>query len=209
MGLHEPFGVATLTLGSWPKQGGARLQAKRDTREALHMLSGVQRVWGNEPSHSQMNSHVGSWSPKWTPESSERNCRGQNPSPGQVLYIIGKLLKCRCLKWARIAHFNICSTSYGQKKGRESNWQFDSQPLKVGNPPDSLVCRWRATYHWKALNEGYNVASDLITIGGVHKKLCTLKVAGVLVVGISGLPLGSPGTKSHLDVAPMERRRVY
>jgi hypothetical protein len=25
------------------------------------MLPGVQRVWGNEPSHSQVNSHVGSW----------------------------------------------------------------------------------------------------------------------------------------------------
>jgi len=37
--------------------------------------------------------------------------------------------------------------SYGQKKGRESNWQFDSRPLKVGNRPDSLVRRWRATYH--------------------------------------------------------------
>jgi hypothetical protein len=24
-----------------------------------------------------------------------------------------------------------------------------------------------------------------------------------------GLPLGSPGTKTHLDVAPMERRKVY
>jgi hypothetical protein len=28
-------------------------------------------------------------------------------------------------------------------------------------------------------------------------------------VGISGLPLGSPRTKSHLDVAPVERRKVY
>ncbi len=28
-------------------------------------------------------------------------------------------------------------------------------------------------------------------------------------MGISGLPLGSPETKSHLDVAPMERRSVY
>jgi hypothetical protein len=26
---------------------------------------------------------------------------------------------------------------------------------------------------------------------------------------ISGLPLGSPGTKGHLDVAPVEWRRVY
>jgi hypothetical protein len=33
-------------------------------------------------------------------------------------------------------------------------------------------------------------------------KLCTLKMAGVPIVGISGLALGSPGTKSHLDVAP-------
>jgi hypothetical protein len=46
-------------------------------------------------------------------------------------------------------------------------------------------------------------------IKGFHKKLCACKVAGVLVVGISGLSLGSPGTKNHLDVAPMERRRVY
>jgi hypothetical protein len=28
-------------------------------------------------------------------------------------------------------------------------------------------------------------------------------------MGISGLPNGSPGTKSHLDVAPVERRRIY
>jgi len=33
-----------------------------------------------------------------------------------VLYIIGKLLKHRCLKWARIAHLDIWNTSYGQKK---------------------------------------------------------------------------------------------
>jgi hypothetical protein len=28
-------------------------------------------------------------------------------------------------------------------------------------------------------------------------------------VGISGLPLGNPGTKCHLDVAPMESCREY
>jgi hypothetical protein len=39
-------------------------------------------------------------------------------------------------------------------------------------------------------------------IEGLHKKLCALKVAGIVVVGISGVPLGSPETKSHLDVAP-------
>jgi hypothetical protein len=65
------------------------------------------------------------------------------------------------------------------------------------------------TYHWKDLDKGYNFASNLITIGALHAKLCAPKVAGVLVVRISGFPLGSPRTKSHLDVAPVERRRVY
>jgi hypothetical protein len=109
------------------------------------MLSGVQRVqrvWGNEPSHSQVNSHVGSWwewSPKRTPKTSESVLRGQNSMACCALYNNGKLLKCRCLKWARIAHLNIWNTSYGQKKAWESNSResasFDSWPLKVGNRP--------------------------------------------------------------------------
>jgi hypothetical protein len=132
-----------------------------------------------------MNSHVGSWTPKWTPKSSERDCKGQNSSPWGVLYIIGKLLKFKCLKWALIAHLDIWNISYGQKKGRESNWQFDSRPLKVGNRPNFLVCRQRVTYRWKALDKEYNFASDLIAIRGLHKKLCALKVAGVLAIVIS------------------------
>jgi hypothetical protein len=105
-------------------------------------------------------------------------------------------------KWACIAHLDICNTSYGQKRGRESNWQFDSRPLKVGNRPNFLTWRQRAIYRWKALDEGYNFSSDLVTIEGLHKKLCALKVAKVLVVAILGFSFGSIGTKSHLDVAP-------
>jgi hypothetical protein len=113
--------VVTLALDLRPRQRVARLWAKRETRESLRMLQGVQRVWENEPSHSQVNSHVGSWSPKWTPKSLERNCRGQNPSARRVFYIIGKSLKRKCLKWASIAHLDIWNTSYDQKKGQESN----------------------------------------------------------------------------------------
>ncbi len=40
-------------------------------------------------------------------------------------------------------------------------------------------------------------------------KLCAPKVAGILVVGISRLPLGNPRTKNHLDVVPVERCKVY
>jgi hypothetical protein len=157
-------------------QGVARLQAKRNTQESHHMLPGVQRMWGHEPSHSQVNSHVGSWTPKWTPKSSERDCKGQNPSVRRVYYIIGKLLKLKCLKWALVAHLDIWNTSYGQKKGREPNWQFDSRPLKVKNQPDFLACRHHVTYRWKAFNEGYNFASNLIIIGGLHRKLCAPKL---------------------------------
>jgi hypothetical protein len=35
------------------------------------------------------------------------------------------------------------------------------------------------------------------------------KVTGVPVVGISGLPFGSPGRKCHLDLAPVEICREY
>jgi hypothetical protein len=127
----------------------------------------------------------------------------------RVLYTIGKLLNCRCLKWARITHLDIQNTSYGQKKGRESNWQFDYWPLKVGNHPDFLLCKWHVTYHWKALDKGYNFVLDLISIRGLHIKLWGPKVVGIPILAISGLPLESPGTKSHLDVGLMERHKVY
>jgi len=118
-------------------------------------------------------------------------------------------LKCECLKWACMTHLDIWNTSYGQKKGRESNWQFDFRPLKVQNRPDLLACKWRATCCLKALNEGYNFASDLISIRGLHSKLWAPKVATVLTLAILGLPLGGPGTKCHLDVDLVERHIVY
>jgi hypothetical protein len=124
--------------------------------------------------------------------------------------------------------FGHLNTSYDQKKGRESNWQFDSQPLKIRNWPNSLACRQHATYCCKALDKGYNFALDFIVIGGLHKKLCTFnfaldfiaiwvlhnklcasKVARVPAGRILGLPFGSPETKIHLDVAPVERHRIY
>jgi hypothetical protein len=135
-----------------------------------------------------------------TPESSRSDCRGQNPLVWKVFYIIEKILKLKYLKWVRITHLDIWNTSYGQKKGQESNWQFDSRPLKVKNRPNFLECRQRATYRWKALNEDSNFASDLIAIKGLHTKLWGSKVMGIPTLAILGLPLRSPETKSHLDV---------
>jgi hypothetical protein len=146
----------------------------------------------------------GIWKSSGTPENSEVDCRGQNTLPWGVLYIVGKVLKCRCPKWPRMNHLDICNTSYGRKKGRESNWQFDSWPLKVRNRPDPGVCMWSATHSWKALEENYKFALDLIPIGGLSKKLWMSKVSGVQTGTISGLHFGSPGKKSHLDVGAAE-----
>jgi len=99
-----------------------------------------------------------------------------------------------------MGHLDIYSTSYGKKKGRESNWQFDSRPLKVGNRPDPDVCRWSATHHWKALK-------DLVPIGGLNKELRLWKVSKIETGIVSKLLLRSLGTKSHLDVSAMERHK--
>jgi hypothetical protein len=78
---------------------------------------------------------MGTWESAMTLETSKFDFKGQNTLHCGVLYIIGNILKLRCLKWARMSHLDIYSTSYGEKKGRESNCQFDYRPLKVGNRP--------------------------------------------------------------------------
>ncbi len=124
--------VATPALGSWPRQGFARLRAKKKAGSHTTYSQECERVWRNEPSHPQ---GVPLWQLEslWTSEFSEEDYSGQNSMAWGVPYIIEKLLECRCLKWACITHFDIWNISYGQKKGWESNWQYDSRPLKVGN----------------------------------------------------------------------------
>ncbi len=70
---------------------------------------------------------------------------------------------------------------------------------KVKNRPNLLSCRQRATYHWKALYEGYNFALYRTSIRGLLAKLWGSKVAGV----------GVSREKNHLDVGFVERCKVY
>jgi hypothetical protein len=97
--------------------------------------------------------------------------QGSKHLASDVFYINGKVLKCRCPKWPRMSHLDICSLSYGQKKGRESNWQFDSRPLKVRNQPLPNVYRRSAIRHWKALEESYNFGLNLTPIGGWNRDI--------------------------------------
>ncbi len=152
---------------------------------------------------------IGTWESSGTPETSEFDYKGQNTLHWGVLYIIGKLLKFRCQKWPHMGHLDICSTSYGKKKGLESNWQFDSQPLKVGNRPNPGACRWSATHYWKALKESYKFSLDFIPIKGLSKELWSRKVPSVQTGIVSRLLFGSLETKSHLDVGATDRHTVY
>jgi hypothetical protein len=144
-----------------------------------------------------------------TPKNSELKLKGQNTSHWGVLSVICKVLKFKYLNWPRIGHLDICSPSYGQKKGRESNWQFDSRPLKVGNRPLPDVCSGSATWRWKALEESYNFGLNLVPIRTQGEKLWFPKVLRVQAGTVSGLHLGSPRKKSHLDVASVWSCKEY
>jgi hypothetical protein len=160
-------------------------------------------LWGKceVATHTPEN---GTWESSRTPKNSECNFRGQNTSHRGVLYTVEKVLKCRCPKWLCMSHLDIDNMTYGWKKGRKSNWQFDSRALKVGNRPDPSVFRWSATHHWKDLKERYKFASDIVPIGGWSEKLRTPKVPGVQTGIVLGLHFGSPRTKSHWSVGVVE-----
>jgi hypothetical protein len=74
--------------------------------------------------------------------------------------------------------FNYLKHKLWPKKRLRVKFQFDFRSLKVKNCLDLLVHRWCATYRSKAFDEGYNFASNLTLIGGLHKKLCSSKVIG-------------------------------
>jgi len=179
--------VTTLALGSWPRQGFARLWAKREAGSHTTYSRECEKVWGNELSHPK---GVQLWELefRWTSEFLEGDWRGQNSMDWGDLYIIWKLLERRYLKWAPIIQLDIWNTSYGQKKGWESNWQFDSRPLKVGNRPNFCACRWRATYCWKALDEGYNFSLDLISNQRSAHKVMAPQSRGSPNLGNFGTP---------------------
>jgi hypothetical protein len=114
-----------------------------------------------------------------TPECSELDSKRQNTSHWGVLSVIGKVLKRKYRKCPRIGNSDICNISYGQKKGRESNCQFDSRPLKFGNRPVPDVQFGSATWRWKDLDDDYNFGSDLVAIQLRSRELWQFKVPGV------------------------------
>jgi len=141
----------------WPRQGHGKVKTKNVTWESHPHSEECEKMWGNETTHSQVDS------PFWELESlgsfelSENDLKGQNSLYWRVPYIIEKLLKYRCLKWVHIIHLSTYNTSYGQKKGRESKCQFDSWPLKVQDRLELHAFKGPTTYFWKFLMRVTNI----------------------------------------------------
>jgi len=133
------------------------------------------QVWGWSPTLGKSEDLESSE----TPECSELDSKAQNTSHWGVVGVIEKVLKRKYRKWPCIGHLDICRPSYGQKKGRESNWQFDSRPLKVGNQPLPDLRIKSATRRSKNLDEGYKFDLDLVAIKLCSRELWAPKVPGL------------------------------
>jgi hypothetical protein len=162
-------------------------------------------VWGWSPTLGK----VGDLESFGTPECSELDSKRQNTSQWGVLGVVGKVLKRRYRKWPRIGHLDICSPSYGQKKGLESNWQFDSRPLKVGKSMPSRhpnrECDTALERSRRGLQLLFRPRRDPTLQSGVMAIQRSGSPAGTK----SGLHFGSPGNLCHLDATSVASYREY
>ncbi len=184
-----------------PKGGSPGVKAKRlqgcgprGSPESHHILLGM---WGSVREWTfTLPRQLPLWEmeSRWTPEISESNFKGQISMACGVLYITGKLLERRCLKWCRIAHLDIWNTSYGQKKsGIDLFSMFDLKVRHgVRNSRQELQLCFRPC-HDQTLQSGDICVQSPKTPTGT----------------ILGLHFRSPGKKSHLDAASTESCRIY
>ncbi len=169
------------------------------------------QVWGWSPTLGKSEDLESSGIPEFL----EFDSKAQNTLHWDVLGVIGKVLKRRYRKWPRIDHLDICSPSYGQKKGRESNWQFDSRPLKVENrlfPTSELRVGYvvekispRATSLVQTLSRlDFAVGSCELP----KSQDSTLDNFGT-ISGLQPRSPGSPGKKWHSGVGAVECHIIY
>ncbi len=127
-------------------------------------------MWGNRPSHSQGNFHIGSWSPGGLPNVQRVIVRAKTQWIEKFFYH-WKAIETYMSKMGSHDPFGHLKHKLWQKKRSGVELTIWLRLLKVENRLDFLVCRRHATRHWKALDEGYNFSLDLISIWGLHTKL--------------------------------------
>jgi hypothetical protein len=141
-----------------------------------------KRVWGNKPSHSQVNSHFGSWHHSGFPNFQRAIVEAKT-------HWIEKFLISLESSW-NIDVWKGLHDPFGQLKHKL--WPKERLGLKLTiwlptikswESPQFPYMQVACTYHWKAFDEGYNFAQDLISIGGLHTKLWALQIMGVPTLG--------------------------
>jgi len=105
-------------------------------------------VWGNELTHSQVDSLQNF-------KCLKNNIKSENSLNWKVFYTITSLLIFKCLKCAHMTHLNTYNICYGRKKGQESKCQFDFWLIKVGNRVELCVlqvaCHILLKSYWQGL----------------------------------------------------------
>jgi hypothetical protein len=143
-----------------------------------------------------------------TPETSERDCKSQNTSHWGVIYTLERSWSVDVengLAWT----FRHLQHKLWLKEGSKVKLAVWLPTTKSWESTRPDVCGWSAKHCWKALEESYKFALDLIPIGGLSWELWAPKVPRVQIGIVSGLLLGTPGTQSHSDVGDMGKRRKY
>jgi hypothetical protein len=112
---HDPNRGLVTKVKTWKE-----MQVRKVSQDSNRLPNVATPLWGKceDETHTPKSGNLES---SRTPENVELDCRGQNTWHWGVLYTVGKVLKCRCPKWPCMSHLDICSTSYGRKKGQESN----------------------------------------------------------------------------------------
>jgi len=77
--------------------------------------------------------------------------------------------------------------------------------IKSQKSPWNRCVQVVVTYHWKALDKGYNISLDLTSIGDLKKIIMAFQNEK----SPNFENFGSPKTKWHLDVAPMANHKEY
>jgi hypothetical protein len=106
------FFVMTLTLDLRPRQRHSKVHAENATQESHSHSRKCEKVWGNEPTHSRVDSHFGSWSPYGLLNFQKTIWKAKI----HWIDTIEKFLRRRYLKWACMIHLSIYNTSYGWNK---------------------------------------------------------------------------------------------
>jgi hypothetical protein len=129
---------------------GLRLSVKCKGHEANNVFrcETHSHKWGSvqgmKPNDSQVHSHFGTcihvgvanvWNLGWK----------NKQTPNWAQEIIREILKHICLHCPCIVHLDLICMNYDQRKGRESNWEFDPDHNSLENK-GQMRCDWNMLY---------------------------------------------------------------